>query len=239
MRKRKTVKPWKEKDEKFLRENYNTYGMKYCMKHLKRSESSIKNRAFLLGLQIKTNKGGKRSRDPITLKHINGTIKTFPNRKICSEETGIRITELSNLLTQRRSAINDWYDPTELETPIYIYDSDDNTHRIDHIFEFCLEHNLETKYVKKLVSGNTSYYNGFRKIETPKKPKNLKLWTVLSSPEKEEYVVRNIKGFSRNIGIHQQGFYSLKSNNRSHYKGWELRDYILKEHNKTIFYEKN
>lgn len=86
MRKRRTVKYWKEKDEKFLRENYNTNGMSYCMKYLKRSESSVKNRAFLLGFQLKTDKGGRRSKDPITLKHINGTIKTFPNRKICSEK---------------------------------------------------------------------------------------------------------------------------------------------------------
>ena len=233
----KKNKTWTKKDEKFLIDNYRINGLKYCMNHLKRSAPSIVNRSFLLNLQKKHKDNHGRPSIPITLKYIDGTIKTFPSRKICSKETGIRLTEFSLLLKNCNRSINGWYNPVKLETPIYLYDPDDNIHAVDHILEFCLEHGLEPNIIVRMIKGTVFYYKGFRKIETPKKPKNLKRWDILISPDKKEYIVHNIAAFSRDMGIHKQGFYQLKYDNRLYNKGWLWADTVLKEYNKGNKYE--
>jgi len=238
----KIDKPWTKEEETFIFDNYKAKGINFCAEHLNRTVSSIKNKAFNLKLQTKTEKTGRRSKLPVTLKNIKGYTKTFANRKVCSEETNIKITCFSNLLNKgqipKTSNINGWYDPQILDEPLYLLDDNDNVYKIEHFYEFCMKHSLETQYVKKILTGQMFHYKNFRKIGTPKKISRIKKYHVYISPDKIAYTVDNISKFSQKMNLHRQGFYSLNSSKINIYdKGWYLKNILFKDSKKRVLFK--
>lgn len=237
----KIQKLWTKEEENFLIENYKRKGINFCMEHLQRNKSSIYNKAFILNLQTKTENTGRPSRKPIHLKNIKGYSKIFPNRKICSKETNIPITQFSRLLNKgdvpKICCILGWYDPQPLKEPLYLMDDDDNFYKIEHFYEFCLKHSLESQHLKKLFKGQRFHYNGFRKVGTSKKLSKIKKYHVYISPDKVAYTIDNISKFAKKMSLHRQGFYSLNASKVHFYnKGWYIKNIIFKDSkNKVVF----